>query len=512
MVQIETPDIFGRFQQGVAQGEDSRRRKTLSDYLQPAISGDKQALGMVFNADPSAGLQAQALSDKRQAQIGDEEFARLERLGKTARTIVSLPPQLRRAAYQQALPELSKSFPGEWAPDWSEDMLPLATQLAQALDPESAEQFTLAPGSKRFDASGKVVAEAPFAPANLQTLPTDQGYATFDPRTGSTAPLSYGGVAPGGLPPVPGINLDRVQATIARLKDLFPNVRMTSGLRTPEHNAAVGGVPNSQHLRGTAGDFAVPADQKAAFIAAAQRGGLEALDEGDHVHVELPPGASTGGGDRVQPPQKQAGSELEQRIALARYLGASEEEIRRMVIGREGAAAGAKPLPPSVLKLREETIAEAETAKTINKSLDKHIGLIEGGKLSFGPVDNLWNQGRNAAGMSNEGSRNFAEFRSDLEKLRNDSLRLNAGVQTDGDAQRAWNELFSNLSDTAYVKQRLQTIRRINERAETLKRAAVERIDSEYGRDQDAAAPALSGSDAPASGGGDIEALLEKYK
>lgn len=69
---------------------------------------------------------------------------------------------------------------------------------------------------------------------------------------------------------------------------------ITSLDRTPENNRRVGGVPNSQHTRGTAGDFVVPAERKADFIADARRRGYEAIDEGDHVHLELPPSRSRG--------------------------------------------------------------------------------------------------------------------------------------------------------------------------------------------------------------------------
>ena len=52
-----------------------------------------------------------------------------------------------------------------------------------------------------------------------------------------------------------------------------------------------------------------------------------------------------------------------------------------------------------------------------------------------------------------------------IKQLRNDSLRLNTGVQTEGDANRAWDELVNNLNDPELVNQRLSEIRAINRQA-----------------------------------------------
>ena len=43
-----------------------------------------------------------------------------------------------------------------------------------------------------------------------------------------------------------------------RLLELLEQLRADSGYRCPTHNANVGGVPNSQHVIGTAADLAVP--------------------------------------------------------------------------------------------------------------------------------------------------------------------------------------------------------------------------------------------------------------
>lgn len=86
--------------------------------------------------------------------------------------------------------------------------------------------------------------------------------------------------------------------------------RVTSTYRTPAHNRAVGGVPNSYHLSGRAIDIARRPGVRHGDIAAAYRAAgyalVESLDEGDHSHFAFAFGAPVravqpaGAGDGTQ--------------------------------------------------------------------------------------------------------------------------------------------------------------------------------------------------------------------
>jgi hypothetical protein len=65
---------------------------------------------------------------------------------------------------------------------------------------------------------------------------------------------------------------------------------ITSWIRTEARNKRVGGKANSTHLMGFGLDL-VPDDpaRKRSLIDAAHEAGLDAVDEGNHVHIEVDP-------------------------------------------------------------------------------------------------------------------------------------------------------------------------------------------------------------------------------
>jgi hypothetical protein len=140
-----------------------------------------------------------------------------------------------------------------------------------------------------------------------------------------------------------------------------------------------------------------------------------------------------------------------------------------------------KPLPPGALKMQQEGLEKIGVASSINADLSAVKSQIDSGKLNLGMVSNALNKARNAIGMSTGESQALASFQSTLEKMRNDSLRLNNGVQTEGDSQRAWNELVANINDPKVVSNRLAEIQKINERGAALQQMQIDQVRANYG-------------------------------
>lgn len=281
--------------------------------------------------DQMYDLRAKQAQRQDEAAAQEAEFAKLDRLGQYSRMLLKAPAQMRPGIYSRIRADVANDFPGEYPEAWSDDLLPTVQQIADALDPQAEAEVPSAIRELQMLQANPELAELDMKRRTAgfdrpQLIQTDQGYAWATPQGAS--PLNYGDAAP-------GLDQTAIQRNLAML-GAGPGVQMTSGLRTPERNAAVGGKPNSQHLRGTAGDYVVPQAQKADFMQRVQAAGLQAIDEGDHVHVQQPRG-----GSRVMPAQKDGGpSDFERKIEMARSMGATDDQLRQMVLGESG---GGKP-------------------------------------------------------------------------------------------------------------------------------------------------------------------------
>ena len=142
-----------------------------------------------------------------------------------------------------------------------------------------------------------------------------------------------------------------------------------------------------------------------------------------------------------------------------------------------------KPLPAQALKLQQEALDIIGVASNSAADLGRIKEQIDNNEIDLGPVSNIINKGLNYAGLSTDESRKYQSFISTLEKLRNDSLRLNKGVQTEGDAVRAWNEILSNINDKKLVSDRLAEVKAINERAANIQAMNIDNIRANYGKE-----------------------------
>lgn len=136
------------------------------------------------------------------------------------------------------------------------------------------------------------------------------------------------------------------------------------------------------------------------------------------------------------------------------------------VVRMEGLPADPAAAPKPAVQAAEDSDVEAmQGLQSMNAQLAGIEDQISGGKLDLGFWNNLAARGQNFVGASSENSINYATMMSTLEKMRNESLRLNKGVQTEGDAVRAWNELVANVNDPKVVQAQIKRIRELNDRA-----------------------------------------------
>ncbi|MGG7581701.1 hypothetical protein [Rhizobium sp. Nf11,1] len=142
-----------------------------------------------------------------------------------------------------------------------------------------------------------------------------------------------------------------------------------------------------------------------------------------------------------------------------------------------------KPLPQGALKIQDEALSSIGSFAGLNADIDGLTKMIDEGKLDTSLRSRAGASIRETLNRSTEEDRNLSTLDSKLEGLRNGILLLAKGVQTDGDALRAFNEITKNKNDTALVRQRLQDIKVQNERNAMLQQARIDSLRNEYGKE-----------------------------
>jgi hypothetical protein len=382
-------DLASYVQQSGAIGKEAGQKSRLAKLYSSALSApDEQRdsfLPQMAAESPEAAMQAQGqFSDMRKQAYDD--------LGREAGMFVALAqsdPQSAQAAYSR-LAQKAQAAGHPVPPTYDPKMLPMIEKLAGVVgQAASGVQSTYidAQGNRvaiMRDGSTQVLGQN--APSN-QIIDTGDGFYGVNKGNLQAAPVMVGGPQAQAQPdaqPQPGPMLDPTQ-DYPQLAANFPGTQVSSLFRSPAHNAEVGGVPNSQHMKGTAGDFVIPKAEQAAFIAKAKAMGYEVIPEGDHVHVELPPGAKAsagfGAGQQLRSTPKPP-SEIEQeRLRLAQE--ASARDAQRLTLQQQAAARAATSLttgkPADDAKAQKIAAARADALDSVTQAISGIDGLMKGG-------------------------------------------------------------------------------------------------------------------------------------
>lgn len=330
----------------------------------------------------------------------------------------------------------------------------VALEQAKPLNPKADERVVIPAGAN----AGTVNA----APGSFTLDPTSGG--TVNDMTGATGPTFGGGFGANGLssrtgqqvpvatyeseapgahggfvaPPLLGLGAASPVAAgpPAGAPRLFPSAQdvttatggmITSAQRTPAHNAAVGGVPNSYHLTGQAYDVAPPAGMSMAdFTAKTQAAfpGLKVLNEGSHVHIQpmarnaavptsgLP--SSLSGGTISPPRWNPATNQYEQtgpdgKVTPAGSPPFDPSKMRDAVLGNEDYKQANGALAAySAMKANSGTLTGPSAysmldtfARAINPGAVARSGTIEAIKESLGPFNKLGGQLDSLQSMGN---------------------------------------------------------------------------------------------------------------
>jgi hypothetical protein len=167
-------------------------------------------------------------------------------------------------------------------------------------------------------------------------------------------------------------------------------------------------------------------------------------------------------------------------ITVNEDVVAAEQRIRQAELEQQRTAAG---LPSDARKAEE---ADFEAISSLDNIIQDIGGIVDDfgynaetneftGPLKIGPIDAITGA-FGSFGLGGKGAKDIAKARDEFDRFKtrliNASLRLNKGVQTEGDAQRAAKELGSAKSEaTAYAA--VQELLKINQRARSAREAAI---------------------------------------
>ena len=133
-----------------------------------------------------------------------------------------------------------------------------------------------------------------------------------------------------------------------------------------------------------------------------------------------------------------------------------------------------KPLRPDLAKDEEADYKTASEARNLATEAYGYVNSIKAGNIKFGLKDRASIAARSALGSNDPDVIARNDFERFKTRLVNESLRLNKGTQTEGDAQRSIKELQSAESEVDAAKA-INTLAELNARKVSDAQTAIER-------------------------------------
>lgn len=468
-------DIFDSYARGLQVGQQQKQRNQLAELqtLAPQVmGGNLDATSRAYALDPQTAQAYQTEGNRQQQQLVG--------LAKTLKQFAN-NPQMQAGVYRSALPYLKRNFGAEIPDDFDPaSVMPIVDQvlavanntpnfngqtptdvrsfqmMTQGLTPEEVERARrINLGLDGRQSSAAIGYQKVKGPDGIERLvavdPRQIGAQVVGDGTG------YGSFSEPAQPQA--AQAGNHFGAFSQLATEFPSVTMTSGVRSAERNAQVGGQPNSQHLNGTAADYAVPANQKPAFISRARQLGYQAIDEGDHIHLQVPRGG--GGGQNLfagRRPEDEAAAVEAAKLGTQQQFLPQELQMRTQAALAQEAGKAQVTAQADANKLQTTRTRDANTALDL---LDEAETLLNGGatgSLIGAGVDRL----AGAVGQSTRGAQATAALRTIAGQLTSKMPRME-GPQSDKDVQ-LYKEMAGDLANDALpVPTRVAALRQIRE-------------------------------------------------
>lgn len=161
-------------------------------------------------------------------------------------------------------------------------------------------------------------------------------------------------------------------------------------------------------------------------------------------------------------------------LRLAQQQAEFNQELKRQDLERKAEIEKNKPLRPDLAKEEDADYALAKDAKNLATDAYAYINRIKSGEIPFGLKAKAVIAAKSALGSNDPEVIARNDYDQFLTRLTNETLRLNKGTQTEGDAVRALKEVKSAESP-ADAARAMTTLSNINLRRVEDAKASVER-------------------------------------